>query len=198
MTLTGRPVLKAGAASAALLLCAAAPAATHESTVSPDGKLRAVVECKPSEPATPPDEGAACTLWVEPAKGGAKRVIVKPEPGSLKGMATPTFSLDGGFVYVSTPAWVTSGAIHQVEVASGRHRFVVDGNSLRVIRTGAYRGMLLVGRHKYRSGPEGGSYDPVDLVRPDGKVVLTVPGSETDEGAKSVDRWLKEHGWAAS
>ena len=96
---------------------------------------------------------------------------------------------------MSTPtAWATSPAVHQVNVTMGAERFVVDGALQGVIRTGRYRGMLLVSRHKYRPAPKLGSYDPVDVVRPDGEVMLAVPGSEGDEGAASVPRWLKAQG----
>ena len=68
-----------------------------------------------------------------------------------------------------------------------------------MIRTGPYRGMLLVQRHKYHPAPRSfGAYDPVDVVRPDGKAMLTVPGSDKDEGEPSVANWLKAHGWSAN
>ncbi len=110
----------------------------------------------------------------------------------------PVWSLDGDYIYVEASAWATSPAVHQVNIKTRAERFVVDGGVQSIIRTGPYRGMLLVGRHKYHPGPQFGSYDPVDVVRPDGEVILTVPGSETDEGEPSVGRWLKAHGWVAS
>lgn len=113
---------------------------------------------------------------------------------NLGGMDHPAFSPDGGFIYVLTDAWATSAAVHEVNIATGAERFVIDANSLSVVRTGPYRGMLLVSRHKYTQAPDSHAYDPVDLVRPDGSVVLTVPGSGADEGETSVPRWLKAHG----
>lgn len=113
----------------------------------------------------------------------------------LQAMRHPTWSLDGGFVYVMASAWATSDAIHQVNVRTGAHRFVIDGNSLSVIRNGPYRGMLLVSRHLYRDAPEYGSYEPSFVIRPDGHVVLKVPGSDDDDAA--VTAWLKKNGWEA-
>ena len=74
-------------------------------------------------------------------------------------------------------------------------KFIIDGNSLAVIRNGPYRGMLLVSRHMYRPAPEFGAYEPTFVIRPDGKQVLKVPGSDDDDAA--VERWLRKHGWEA-
>ena len=190
----------AGAASAALLLCAFA-AEPAQSALSPDGRWRAVVDNPSSDQA----DGADTTsvLRVAPAAGGPGRVLLRgkapaDEPKtSLHNFEEPHWSLDGGFVYVLAGAWVTSAAVHQVDVRTGAERFVVDANTLRVLRDGPYRGMLLVARHKYYGAPRFGSYNPTDVVRPDGKRVLTVPGSGADDSEASVPAWLKAHGWRA-
>ena len=72
---------------------------------------------------------------------------------------------------------------------------MIDGNSVSVIRNGPYRGYLLVSRHKYR---DDGAYDPTDLVRPDGKVVTTLPDCDDDEDGSCARSWLDAHGWGAS
>jgi hypothetical protein len=110
---------------------------------------------------------------------------------------SPIFSLDGGYVYVSAAAWATSSAVHQVDVATGKQRFVIDGSAIAIIRTGKYRGYLLVRRHMYHPAPEFGSYDPVYVVRPDAKESFPVPGSDKDDGEQSADRWLRANGWKA-
>jgi hypothetical protein len=105
---------------------------------------------------------------------------------NLQSLNHPNFSLDGHFIYVLADAWATSAAVHQVNVDTGIERFVIDGNSDAVVRTGPYRGYLLVSRHKYHPAPALGSYDPVDVVRPDGHVEFTVPGTENDDGQGHV------------
>lgn len=107
---------------------------------------------------------------------------------NLRTFGNPTFSLDGGYVYILSQAWVTSGAVHQVNVRTGAHRFVVDANDLAVIRNGRYAGYLLVNRHMYHGAPDYGAYDPWYVVRPDGKESFMVPGSDTDDDA--MQRWL--------
>lgn len=76
-------------------------------------------------------------------------------------------------------------------------RFVRNGTALRVMRTGPYRGYLLIQVHRYDNRPSAGSYNPVLLVRPDGHGEFIVPGSENDDGDLAIDRWLARKGWRA-
>ncbi len=104
-------------------------------------------------------------------------------------------SLDGGYSYRLVDRYATSAEVVQVRRADGRTRDVIDGNSVSVIRNGPYRGYLLVSRHKYR---DDGAYDPTDLVRPDGKVVTTLPDCDDDEDGSCARSWLDAHGWGVS
>lgn len=170
-------------------------------TLSPDGRTLAFV--REDEKPDPGGQGGLTSLWIADAATGAARRLLAGRPHDdpkrdLARFRDPAFSLDGGFIYVEAEAWATSGAIHQVEVATGRERFVVDGWLYGVIRNGRYRGHLLVGQHKYHGAPDYGSYNPVSVFRPDGKKILTIPGSELDDGAESLKRWLKSKGWTVS
>lgn len=104
-------------------------------------------------------------------------------------------SPDGKVIYQMVCRWVTSDYIVAVRVADGRRRGVIDGNSAAVLQNGPYKGYLLVERHHYRRG--GGSDDPTYLVRPDGKVVMTIAHSARDGSGKAVAQWLHSHGWQA-
>ena len=53
--------------------------------------------------------------------------------------------------------------------------------------------MLLVSIHKYK---DSGSYDATWVVRPDGKEMLEVPGTENGDD-EEVGVWLKANGWSA-
>jgi hypothetical protein len=106
-----------------------------------------------------------------------------------------TWSLDGGYLYLLVNRYAVSGEIIQVRKSDGLTRDVIDGNSLAVIRSGPYRGYLLVQRHRYR--PEGGSYNPTFIVRPDGKELHQVPGTEADDGENHSGAWLRSKGWQA-
>lgn len=117
---------------------------------------------------------------------------------NLTGLANPLFSLDGGYVYFSSSdASPNRNAVHQVSLRSGVVRFIVNGFALKLIRTGPYRGYLLVQTHRYYDRPQGGSYNPVFVIRPDGHVEIMVPGSANDDGELAVEPWLARHGWHA-
>ena len=113
-------------------------------------------------------------LWIVDVGGGPARRLVAARPNdepraNLTRFASPRFSPDGRTIYFLTEAWVTSGAVHAVDVATGRVRYVCPGNSLRVVPRGEYAGHLMVEQHRYFVG--GGSYDWVWLVTPAGRDV---------------------------
>ena len=183
-----RPLVLACAA----LLLAAAPAAAQTVTVDRSNvvlqrpgaaPVRLTTSGRDREPVLSPGgqrvafvrgSGNASELWIVDAGGGAPRRLVAPRPSdepraNLTDFAKPQFSPDGRTVYFQTDAWVTSGAVHAVNVATGRVRYVCDGNSLRVVPRGEYAGHLMVAKHRYFIG--GGSYDWVWLVTPEGRDV---------------------------
>jgi hypothetical protein len=148
------------------------------------------------------DQDPPTSLWIaDGLKGGARRLVGHHDSQDMKQVFVsyggPVFSLDGGFVYVTAQAWATSGAVHQVSLATGQERFVIDGDCDKVIRTGPWRGYLLVTRHMYYPAPREGSYDPSYVVRPDAKQSFMVPGTDSDDGVDHVTAWLEKNGWQA-
>ena len=109
--------------------------------------------------------------------------------------SNPVFSLEGGFVYVEVPEYATSNSVYQVNLSTGAIRKVIDGNQIRVIRTGRYRGYLLVWRHKYHDAPNFGSYEAAYVVRPDAKEMFEVRSARDDQG--NLARWLEENNFQA-
>ncbi len=81
------------------------------------------------------------------------------------------FSPDNKTIYFETSAWVTSGAIHAVDVDGKNLRFVTDGNEYRVVMHGLYKGDLIVNQHRYSDSPGEGSYDWDWLFTPRGKQI---------------------------
>jgi hypothetical protein len=168
--------------------------------LSPDGHTVAFIHT--DSPAANTSEDPQTSLWIGDGLTGQARALIGPHPSNdpaqdFASFSGPVFSLDGGFVYVTAMAWATSGAVHQVSVATGQEHFVIDGGVSAVIRTGPYRGYLLVGRHMYYPAPKEGSYDPTYVVRPDAKQTILVPGTDKDDGVDHVAPWLKAHGWVA-
>lgn len=79
------------------------------------------------------------------------------------------FSLDSKTLYFETSAWVTSGAVHAVNVNGKNLRFVIDGGEYRIVQNGPYKGDLIVNQHRYHD--KGGSYNWDWLFTPDGKQI---------------------------
>lgn len=167
--------------------------------LSPDGTTAAFVHIETE--GDPGTDTARTSLWIADVASGTRRMLVASKPAAamtetLGAMWKPEFSLNGGFVYVMAEAWVTSPAIHQVNLATGAHRFVIDGELLFVIRTGRYAGYLAVRRHRYRGAPDPVAYDAAYIVRPDGKWVHEVPGSADDDDDAALAAWMRRNGGA--
>jgi dipeptidyl aminopeptidase/acylaminoacyl peptidase len=140
----------------------------RDPALSPDGRRVAFVR---GGGTARPD---ATELWIVDARGGGERRLLveraSDEPReNLAGFAAPRFAPDGREVYFLATAWATSSAVHAVELATGRERYVCPGNSLEVVPRGEYAGHLVVQQHRYFVG--GGSYDWYWLVTPKGEDV---------------------------
>jgi hypothetical protein len=162
--------------------------------LSPDGRTAAFVH----EDAPAPDmtSGAPCSLWVADIATGKARRLFASRPGdepttNMESFSGPTFSVDGAAIYVTAVAWVTSGAVHRIDAATGAEQYVMSGGLRAVIRSGRYSGWLLVDRHMYSKNPEGGSYEALYAVRPDNKKSVLIPDSVP------LERWLKARGATA-
>lgn len=82
---------------------------------------------------------------------------------------TLQFSPDSNKVYFITAAWVTSGALHSVNIDGSGERFIAGANYLKVIDKGGCKGCLIINQHRYFV--TGGSYDWYYVFTPDGKEV---------------------------
>lgn len=165
-----------------------------DARLSPDGTLIVFVRSTPDRTV---DVGVgdceASELWVIRIDGTDAKMVISGGAGATAettraGFRQPQFSPDGRRIYFLSQAWVTSGAVHALDLDTGLVRFVCPGNSLEVIPSGEYRGHLMVSQHRYFFG--GGSYDWLWLVSPDGEMLgpiaedqfrqLFLAGPETD------------------
>jgi hypothetical protein len=103
-----------------------------------------------------------------------KRIVLlakagdKPE-NNLTGFANLQLSPDASILYFESEGWATSAAIHAVDLKTGKERFFADGMIACVVRQGQYQGDLIIGQHRYFV--QGGSYNPLNLYSPDGKLI---------------------------
>ena len=118
-------------------------------------------------------------IWIINTEKMVKKLLVVPhftcgdvtkvilDPNNLQ------FSPDSKTLYFETSAWVTSGAVHAVDVDGKNLRFVTDGGELRVVQTGRYKGDLIVNQHRYRMKDDIplGSYNWDWLYTPTGKQI---------------------------
>ena len=175
-----------------LLVSMAARAELREeaNVLSPDGRLAAVLLVQPRAPGM--EERAR--LEIRDRRDGMLRPVVVPPARSTRiqdsfaRVRNPVFAADGEAVYLlADTGQVPASVVQRVDLKTGQVRFVIDGTSNDVIRSGRWRGCLLVWR-----AVDG--INRADVVRSDGTVVLTIPGSETVDGQREVARWLKaEH-----
>lgn len=168
----------------------------REARLSPDGRMVAFIRGTPGDSVeTALGREEATSLWIVRVDRGPPRMLVRgrgsdaPER-ALASFQSPWFSPDGGRIYFLSSAWVTSSAVHVVDVATGREHYLVPGNSLEVVPRGEYAGHLMVEQHRYRSGA--GSYDSVWLFSPTGQEIR--PIGETEQSIQAFrDRYVKPH-----
>ena len=148
--------------------------------LSPDGKIAVFIKIeKEGEPGS--DE-ARTSLWLADVSTGRSWKLLASSPSdevtaNLAAMWKPQFSVNGKAVFVMAEAWVTSSAIHRIDIASARHRFIIDGELLNVESTGKYRGYLFVIKRRYLPGPDYGTDYPLYYISPDGKRSIMIPDS---------------------
>lgn len=153
-------------------------------TESPDGKWIAFVKKSnyiiPSNCFYFSEKGEhANEIWIVNIKTITKKILVSPQFGCgnvSKVIIDPhnlQFSPDSKILYFETSAWVTSGAIHAINVDGNYLRFVTDGGELRVVQSGRYKGDIIVNQHRYRFKGDTplGSYNWDWLFTPTGKEI---------------------------
>jgi hypothetical protein len=136
----------------------------------------------------------ATELWIASSDGSnARRLVTGARSDSvpliLADLSSPSFSPDGKRVYFLSSAWVTSKAVHAVDVASGREWYIAPGNTLEVIPRGEFAGCLLVAQHRY-SAESGGSYDWVWVLTPNGRQLMKA-SDDSEDAERQLAEWKR-------
>ena len=123
-------------------------------------------------------------LWaIQADKSNPRRLLAgrdAPEPkDALCDFASKQFTADGRKVLFETPAWATSGALHEFDLTTGSERYVMPSNGFRILvgcTMHEYRDHLVVNQHRYFVF--GGSFDWYWLFSPDGRKELGPVGED--------------------
>lgn len=169
------------------------PLSNAEQTVQPDSGDIVPTGAEPAPTGSPLEIPSSQTNepWLVGLRDRQEANECGPNPVNGR-----TASLNGKFEYLEVCSWATSNMIIQRRVSDGHLKEISDGSNLKVVRNGPWMGFLAITRHKYH--PEGGSYDPVSIVRPDGKEMFEVPGTAADESGEAFSNWLTENSWVAN
>jgi dipeptidyl aminopeptidase/acylaminoacyl peptidase len=153
--------------------------------LSPDRRRIVFVRSTPGKTVqTSLNDTEATELWLVDSDGSHPELLLagsqdKDPQKSLADFSSPQFSPDGRRIYFMSVGWVTSGAVHVVDIQSKRQSFVSPGNTLEVIQKGKYRGYLIVQEHKYFYGAKVGSYDHYWLLTPNGREIRHLGGERS-------------------
>jgi hypothetical protein len=129
-------------------------------------------------------------LWRVGDAAPRRLLAVRSDPSprhNLENFNTLLFSADGTSLYFLCHAWVTSDALHALDLKSGRERYVIDANDVLLGPRADRKELLIVMRHKYpRSG--GGATDDYWLVTLKGKEIQRIGADE-----EAVKAYLHKH-----
>ncbi len=161
-----------------------------KAVLSPDGKSVAYVRSydDPKHEFGDPDE--KCELWLTDIEGKSPRLLLQNKVGGdseekrLAYFNNLIFTPDGKSLYFLSAAWVTSNAVHLLDLATLQEHFVTDSDSIRLVTRGKYAGYLVAMKHKYFK--HGGSYDYYWLVNPKGREIKRVAKDE-----RELERYMR-------
>jgi hypothetical protein len=152
-----------------------------EPVLSPDKSLVAFVHTLSGDSiSTGTDDGLPTELWTIKLEDKKLEKLVDPNNSNdmklvIASISNIQFSNDSKIIFFLSDAWVTSNAVHKVNIQTKVEKFVSPGNSLEVLREGKYKGNIKVNQHRYHQN--GGTYDCDYILTPDGREITVVKGS---------------------
>jgi len=150
-----------------------------EYVVAPGGKVTYYIMSVPGKDA----DGNQNTEIEAGVDGNSSfNVLLTPTPGNdaaqnLTGFSHLFLSPDSKTLYFQTEAWVTSNAIHAMNLTTKKVSYVTSGTVHCVVLSGEHQGDLVVEQHRYFA--QGGSYNALWLYDPSGKEIDLV-SQDTD------------------
>lgn len=140
-----------------------------ENVVAPGGNVVYYIMGTPEDAK---NGGGGSEIEVKNFKTSKSDILLKATPSNepkdnLGGFSRLRLSPDSKNLYFQSMAWATSDAIHSLDIASKKTKYITDGNLVCVVGAGEYQGNLIVQQHRYFV--QGGSYDFLYLYNSDGK-----------------------------
>ncbi len=139
------------------------------------------------EPDDDKNDDYASQIWIYDVKSKKERLLVKDNfacQNPEKQMLDPQqlhFSPDSKKLYFIATGWVTSGALHVVNVDGKNEHYLIPANEFSIIPKGQYKGDIIAWEHRYFEA--GGSYNWYWLYLPSGKQIGPL-GSEVTKDQK--------------
>lgn len=137
------------------------------------------------------DINYAKQIWIHDVKSKKERLLVdnnfsckNPETQMLDPQQLH-FSPDGKKLYFITTGWVTSGALHVVNVDGTKEHFLIPANEFSILQKGQYKGYIVAWQHRYFVA--GGSYNWYWLFSPSGKEVGPLGKDVTSDQKKYLE-----------
>ncbi len=172
---------------------------TKRTATSPDGHVTVFVVVDTSKTVATFAEDMPHEDLCVAKDGGAPRILVAgheawPNEGverTLGSFGQLVFSPDGVLLFFSSAAWVTSGAAHVVDLATGKEKFLFDGAVEAAIVSGAYKGSYLANHfrldqaHPISSPQYRGRMMSWSVVSKDGKTIRKLTDAEAKRIARS-------------
>lgn len=172
--------------------------------LSPDGRtvVWIHIDPRPEGQGADADPKSATSLWIGDGFTATSRKLAGETSAddlhaSIVDPENAAFSLDGGYVYVTSALAPTGPGVHQISIATGQQKFVINGTLRSVLRTGPYRGDLIVDRRVPKAGSEDGVDEAAFIVGTDGNKVIMIPGSDDPANRDAVEKYLNDKGWKA-
>jgi hypothetical protein len=109
------------------------------------------VEDLPGSDASPPHQDLCLKVGENPARLLVRGHDELPDAGvetTLAAFSGLQFSADGKSLYFDSAAWAVENALHVVDLATGRERYLTAGTLLAEPTDGPYRGKLIVGHFR--------------------------------------------------
>jgi hypothetical protein len=169
----------------------------NDAVLSPDGRF--ILFVRMNQTSAPMEGCSADASESRPAKlmrinvdGTGEAEVLQTAPHdemekTLCGFLRGQFNSSGSKFYFDTPAWATSGAVHVLDLKSGRETFFTAGSDIWVITKCAmpeYIDQIVVPQHRYFAF--GGSYDWYYLFDENAKEVGVV-GEQLDAAHEACE-----------